>query len=78
MARSEYADDTVDESEGWEGEAEEETVFTHRILVFLLDAGLTVGFAIVLVFTWVARGVNADATLAMLAAYGTVPLLVNL
>ena len=78
VARSEYVDDTVDESEGWEGEAEGETVFTHRIMVFLIDAGLTVGFGIVLAFTWIARGTNSDATLAMLAAYGTVPLLVNL
>ncbi|KAK4169031.1 hypothetical protein QBC43DRAFT_308550 [Cladorrhinum sp. PSN259] len=92
LAGGQYVDDSVhghaahhhppDESVGWEGEdeangEEEETVFTHRILVFFTDAGLTVGFAVVLVFTWVKTEMSGDAILAMLAAYGTIPLLMN-
>ncbi|KAK3984761.1 hypothetical protein QBC44DRAFT_276709 [Cladorrhinum sp. PSN332] len=91
--RGVYSDDDVlqnhppDESAGWEGNREDEdeedetireSVFTHRILVFLTDAALTVGFAVVLGFTWVkTEMMNGDAILAMLAAYGTIPLLVN-
>ncbi|KAK4222529.1 hypothetical protein QBC38DRAFT_503954 [Podospora fimiseda] len=78
-----YVTDDVgapDESEGWDddSDSQEESVFTHRILVFFTDAGLTVGLAFVLIYTWVKNTqMSGDAILAMLAAYGTIPILIN-
>ncbi|KAL2268930.1 hypothetical protein VTJ83DRAFT_3776 [Remersonia thermophila] len=60
------------------------SVWTHRILVFIVDLALAAALMVVLVFTWI--GVAAEgrgqrgpprADLAMLAAYCTIPLLVN-
>jgi hypothetical protein len=55
-------------------------VLTHRISVFVMDVVLAAGLMVVLVFTWIRTGRAGDRRpeLAMLAAYSTVPLLVNL
>ncbi|KAH6626710.1 hypothetical protein B0J18DRAFT_455887 [Chaetomium sp. MPI-SDFR-AT-0129] len=55
------------------------TVLTHRILVFVVDVILAASLMIVLVFTWIRTGNGGDRRpkLAMLAAYSTIPLLVN-
>jgi len=50
----------------------------HPILVFLADAILAAALMVVLVFTWVGAGSGYSAELAMLAAYTTIPLLINL
>jgi hypothetical protein len=49
---------------------------THPIAVFLLDTVLAAALMVVLVFTWVFTG--RSASLSMLAAYTTIPLLVGL
>ncbi|KAL2022417.1 hypothetical protein VTK56DRAFT_5484 [Thermocarpiscus australiensis] len=55
-----------------------ESVLTHRILVFVVDAGLAAALMVVLVFTWIGTGRTRERPeLAMLAAYATMPLLVN-
>lgn len=55
-------------------------VLTHRISVFAVDVVHAAGLMVVLVFTWIRAGKVGDGRpeLAMLAAYATVPLLVNL
>jgi len=59
-------------------------VLTHRILVFVVDVLLAAGLMVVLVFTWIRTGRRTggrwdrSAELAMLAAYATLPLLLNL
>ncbi|VBB75533.1 Putative protein of unknown function [Podospora comata] len=96
------SDDDEDEAE------EKDSVFTHRILIFVVDAGLAAGLLVVLGLTVIEtitgkpyhRGKPAEeggdegdvpkpepgpevvddlrrAELVMLAAYGTIPLLVN-
>lgn len=68
------------------GEVEEGggEVLTHRILVFVVDVLLAAGLMVVLVFTWIrtdlrtGRRWDRGPELAMLAAYATLPLLVNL
>lgn len=50
----------------------------HPILVFLTDTILAAALMTVLVFTWVETSSSPSAELAMLAAYMTIPLLVNL
>ncbi|KAK4174861.1 hypothetical protein QBC36DRAFT_242427 [Triangularia setosa] len=94
-----------DEDEDGDGE-EKDSVFTHRILIFLVDAGLAAGLLVVLGLTVIEtitgkpyhHGKPAEdggedgevsspepaprddlrrAELVMLAAYGTIPLLVN-
>ncbi|AEO56666.1 hypothetical protein MYCTH_2078193 [Thermothelomyces thermophilus ATCC 42464] len=56
-----------------------ESVLTHRILVFVVDLVLAAALLAVLVFTWIRTGTAGDRRpeLAMLAAYSTMPLLVN-
>lgn len=53
---------------------------THPILVFVVDTILAAALMIVLVFTWIdsSSGSTNSAESAMLAAYATIPLLVNL
>jgi hypothetical protein len=70
------ADDDDDDGDGRDGES----VLTHRISVFVIDVVLAAGLMVVLVFTWIrtGRAGNRRPELAMLAAYSTVPLLVNL
>jgi hypothetical protein len=55
-------------------------VLTHRIWVFAVDVVHAAALMVVLVLTWIRTGKVGDGRpqLAMLAAYGTVPLLVNL
>ncbi|KAK3297128.1 uncharacterized protein B0H64DRAFT_473279 [Chaetomium fimeti] len=62
-----------------EGGGDGGSVFTHRILVFVVDVVLATGLMVVLVFTWIRTGRKGDRRpqLAMLAAYATMPLLVN-
>ncbi|KAF5013608.1 hypothetical protein FDECE_413 [Fusarium decemcellulare] len=48
---------------------------SHPVLVFVLDVILAAAFMVVLVFTWIGKG--RSASLSMLAAYATMPLLVN-
>jgi hypothetical protein len=78
------ASDAEDEDEVEEGVGEErggESVLTHRIVVFVVDAVLAAALMVVLVFTWIGTGHVGRGNrpeLAMLAAYATVPLLVNL
>ncbi|KAK4119199.1 hypothetical protein N657DRAFT_582150 [Parathielavia appendiculata] len=66
-----------------DGEDEEESlghsVLTHRIVVFVADVVFASALMVVLVFTWIRTGRAGDRRpqLAMLAAYSTVPLLVN-
>lgn len=69
-------DSEEDEIEGGNGES----VLTHRILVFVVDAVLAASLMVVLVFTWIRTGKDGDrrTKLAMLAAYSTIPLLANL
>ncbi|KAI0380241.1 hypothetical protein F5Y04DRAFT_257772 [Hypomontagnella monticulosa] len=52
---------------------------THPILVFVVDTILAAALMIVLVFTWIdsSSGSTNSAESAMLAAYATMPLLVN-
>lgn len=50
----------------------------HPILVFFADAILAAALMVVLVFTWIGTSSSPSAELAMLAAYMTIPLLVNL
>ncbi|KAK4041277.1 hypothetical protein C8A01DRAFT_14926 [Parachaetomium inaequale] len=68
-------DDDDDEDEERDGGS----VLTHRISVFVVDVVLAAGLMVVLVFTWIRTGQEGERRpeLAMLAAYGTVPLLVN-
>ncbi|GAB1314766.1 hypothetical protein MFIFM68171_04976 [Madurella fahalii] len=67
--------------EDGEGGGEEDgsgPVLTHRIVVFAVDVVLAAGLMVVLVFTWIgARGAWQRPEVTMLAAYSTVPLLVN-
>ncbi|KAH6990703.1 hypothetical protein BGZ61DRAFT_528228 [Ilyonectria robusta] len=48
---------------------------SHPVLVFACDVILAAALMVVLVFTWIAPG--GSASLSMLAAYATIPLLVN-
>jgi hypothetical protein len=48
----------------------------HRLLVFGIDVILAAALMVVLVFTWTRKSRRAD--MAMLAAYSTIPLMVNL
>ncbi|KAI8719303.1 hypothetical protein NCS52_00710900 [Fusarium sp. LHS14.1] len=48
---------------------------SHPVLVFVCDVILSAAFMVVLVFTWISKG--DSASLSMLAAYATIPLLVN-
>ncbi|XXH05399.1 hypothetical protein Hte_011825 [Hypoxylon texense] len=52
---------------------------SHPILVFAVDTILAAALMIVLVFTWIgsSSGSASSAETAMLAAYATIPLLVN-
>ena len=52
----------------------------HPILVFAVDTILAAALMVVLVFTWIdsSSGSTNSAESAMLAAYGTIPLLINL
>ncbi|KAG4221752.1 hypothetical protein PC116_g29772 [Phytophthora cactorum] len=52
---------------------------THPILVFAVDTILAAALMVVLVFTWIdsRRGSTNSAQSAMLAAYATIPLLIN-
>ncbi|KAI8964604.1 hypothetical protein F5Y11DRAFT_79295 [Daldinia sp. FL1419] len=52
---------------------------THPILVFAVDTILAAALMVVLVFTWIdsRRGSTNSAESSMLAAYATIPLLVN-
>lgn len=49
---------------------------THPVTVFVFDVVLAAATMIVLVFTWVDHGHRSN--MSMLAAYATIPLLVNL
>lgn len=49
---------------------------SHPVLVFVCDIILATALMVVLVFTWIAPG--GSPSLSMLAAYATIPLLVNL
>ncbi|KXX78769.1 hypothetical protein MMYC01_204406 [Madurella mycetomatis] len=54
------------------------SVLTHRIVVFVADVVLAAGLMVVLVFTWIgARGGWQRPEVTMLAAYATIPLLLN-
>lgn len=67
-----------DEEAGGEGDGGG-SVLTHRIVVFVVDVVLAAGLMVVLVFTWIgARGGWQRPEVTMLAAYATVPLLLNL
>ncbi|KPM40593.1 hypothetical protein AK830_g5965 [Neonectria ditissima] len=48
---------------------------SHPVLVFACDVILAAALMVVLVFTWIAPG--GSPSLSMLAAYATIPLLVN-
>ncbi|KAI5462134.1 hypothetical protein BGZ63DRAFT_413573 [Mariannaea sp. PMI_226] len=48
---------------------------SHPVLVFTCDVILAAAMMVVLVFTWIAPG--GSPSLSMLAAYATIPLLVN-
>ncbi|KAM5355533.1 hypothetical protein ACJ41O_002179 [Fusarium nematophilum] len=48
---------------------------SHPVLVFVCDVILATALMVVLVFTWIGKG--HSASLSMLAAYATIPLLVN-
>ncbi|KAI2622417.1 hypothetical protein GGR54DRAFT_598480 [Hypoxylon sp. NC1633] len=52
---------------------------SHPILVFAVDTILAAALMIVLVFTWIdsSKGSTNSAETAMLAAYATIPLLIN-
>ncbi|KAI1105765.1 hypothetical protein F4804DRAFT_111321 [Jackrogersella minutella] len=52
---------------------------THPILVFAVDTILSAALMVVLVFTWIdsSSGSTNSAESAMLAAYATIPLLIN-
>ncbi|KAK4235628.1 hypothetical protein C8A03DRAFT_17642 [Achaetomium macrosporum] len=69
----------VEERDETEDEGEGASVLTHRIFVFVVDAILAAALMVVLVFTWIGTGRARDKSpqLAMLAAYSTMPLLVN-
>lgn len=63
---------------GEEGDGDDELTQQPRnpILTFFADMLLAAALMVVLVFTWIQKGDSAE--LAMLAAYATIPLLVNL
>ncbi|KAK4100211.1 hypothetical protein N658DRAFT_473874 [Parathielavia hyrcaniae] len=69
----------ADEDDDDAGERDGESVLTHRIVVFVADVVSAAALMVVLVFTWIRTGREGDRRpqLAMLAAYSTVPLLVN-
>ncbi|KAF4975237.1 hypothetical protein FZEAL_7944 [Fusarium zealandicum] len=48
---------------------------SNPVLVFVCDAILAAAFMVVLVFTWIAK--SYSPSLSMLAAYATIPLLIN-
>ena len=54
------------------------TALTHPILVFFIDVILAAALMVVLVFTWIRDSESRTPELAMLAAYATMPLLLNL
>jgi hypothetical protein len=59
--------------EGAEGERQ---ISPHPVLVFAVDAVLAAALMVVLVLTWIRTA--GPASLAMLAAYTTLPLFINL
>lgn len=63
------------ESEGQSG-ISIRAVLTHPIVVFIHDVILAAALMIVLVFTWTHHG--RSASLSMLAAYATLPILTSL
>lgn len=72
-----------DGADGCEEHERGESVLTHRIVVFVLDAGLAAALMVVLVFTWLEigsgrMGEGERPELVMLASYATIPLLDNL
>ncbi|KAK7914192.1 hypothetical protein PG985_011895 [Apiospora marii] len=60
---------------GEEGDDEATQQPRNPILTFFADTVLAAALMVVLVFTWIQKGDSAE--LAMLAAYATIPLLVN-
>ncbi|KAK4153054.1 hypothetical protein C8A00DRAFT_43990 [Chaetomidium leptoderma] len=72
-------DDDDDGDDEHDCERAGESVLTHRILVFVVDVILAAGLMVVLVFTWIRTRWAGDRRpeLAMLAAYSTMPLLIN-
>ena len=68
------------QGDGERGGEEDDDEWAQRprspVLVFFADAALAAALLVVLVFTWTQKGDSAE--LAMLAAYATIPLLVNL
>jgi hypothetical protein len=58
----------------------EEYSLTHSVLVFAIDAILAAALMVVLVFTWIRNSTSRRGgnKMVMLAAYATIPLLVNL
>lgn len=58
----------------------EEHSLTHSVLVFAVDAILAAALMVVLVFTWIHNSTSRRGgnKMVMLAAYATIPLLVNL
>ncbi|KAK8122884.1 nucleosomal binding protein, partial [Apiospora sp. TS-2023a] len=64
-----------EERGGEEGDDELMQEPSHPVLTFFADTVLAAAIMVVLVFTWIQKGDSAE--LAMLAAYATIPLLVN-
>ncbi|KAK7962073.1 uncharacterized protein PG986_002898 [Apiospora aurea] len=77
LAPQEQQQQQQGEEDGYAGD-ENDDVLTeprHPILTFFADVVLAAALMVVLVFTWIQTGGSAE--LAMLAAYATIPLLVN-
>lgn len=72
QAAGESADSSGDQTTEHSAEAR------RPILVFFVDAVHAVALMVVLVFTWIHSRRKGNAALSMLAAYATIPLLVNL
>jgi hypothetical protein len=68
-------DDDNDDTEATTPAARFRRAITHPVTVFAFDLILAAAFMIVLVFTWISHG--RQSSLSMLAAYATIPLLVN-
>ncbi|PNY26576.1 Uncharacterized protein TCAP_03496 [Tolypocladium capitatum] len=65
----------VDDEEGDERNVVRERL-THPVTIFVVDAILAAALMVVLVFTWTTH--TGNASLSMLAAYATIPLLTSL
>jgi hypothetical protein len=50
----------------------------HPAAIFSVDAVLAAGLMVTLAFTWISVGDSAKASDSVLAAYATMPLLLNL